>query len=56
MPLRDRYLSGRLFRGTGAIVDACYEAWNRLIAEPRCIQSLTDFEWGSTGQSIISLV
>jgi hypothetical protein len=43
--LRDRYLSGRLFSGTGAIVDACCEAWNRLIAEPGRIQSLTDFEW-----------
>lgn len=42
---RDRYLSGRLFSGTGAIVDACCEAWNRLIAEPGRIQSLTNFEW-----------
>ena len=43
--LRDRYLSGRLFSGTGAIVDACCEAWNRLIAETGRIQSLTDVEW-----------
>lgn len=43
--LRDRYLSGRLFSGTGAIVDACCEAWSRLIAEPGRIQSLTDIEW-----------
>ena len=43
--LRDRYLSGRLFNGTRAIVDACCEAWNKLIAETGRIQSLTDFEW-----------
>lgn len=43
--LRDRYLSGRLFGGTRAIVDACCEAWNKLIAETGRIQSLTDFEW-----------
>ena len=43
--LRDRYLSGRLFSGTRAIVDACCEAWNKLIAETGRIQSLTDFEW-----------
>ena len=42
--LRDRYLSGRLFDGTRAIVDACCDAWNKLIAENGCIQSLTDFE------------
>jgi hypothetical protein len=43
--LRDRYLSARLFSGTRAIVDACCEAWNKLIAETGRIQSLTDFEW-----------
>jgi hypothetical protein len=43
--LRDRYLSGRLFDGTRAILDACCEAWNKLIAETGRIRSLTDFEW-----------
>ena len=43
--LRDRYLSGRLFPGTRAIVDACCGAWNSLIAETGRIRSLTDFEW-----------
>lgn len=43
--LRDRYLAGRLFSGTRAIVDTCCKEWNRLIAEPGRIQSLTDFEW-----------
>ena len=31
--LRDRYLSGRLFSGTRAIVGACCAGWNSLIAE-----------------------
>jgi transposase len=43
--LRDRYLSGRLFAGTRAIVDACCSAWNSLIAEAGRIRSLTDFAW-----------
>lgn len=43
--LRDRYLSGRLFPGTRAIVDACCDAWNNLVAEPGRIRSLADFEW-----------
>lgn len=43
--LRDRYLSGRLFSGTPAIIDACCTAWNNLIAETDRIRSLTDFDW-----------
>ena len=43
--LRDRYLSGWLFSGTRAIVDACCTAWNNLIAETGRIRSLTDFKW-----------
>ncbi|GGC73910.1 hypothetical protein GCM10011504_58940 [Siccirubricoccus deserti] len=43
--LRDRYLLGRLFGDTRAIINACCEAWNKLIAETGRIQSLTDFEW-----------
>ena len=43
--LRDRYLSGRLFAGEQAIVDACCAAWNSLIAETGRIRCLTDFAW-----------
>lgn len=43
--LRDRYLSGRLFTGTRAVVDACCDAWNSLMAEAGRIRSLTDFAW-----------
>ncbi len=43
--LRDRYLSGRSFRNTRAIVDACCEAWNALTAEAGRMRSLTNYEW-----------
>jgi hypothetical protein len=43
--LRNRYLSGRLFGGTRAIVDACCEAWNKLVGETGRIQALTDVVW-----------
>jgi DDE superfamily endonuclease len=43
--LRDRYLSGRLFTDTAAIIDACCDAWRRLVEETGRIRSLTDFEW-----------
>ena len=43
--LRDRYLPGRLFPGTPAMVEACCIAWNSLIAETGRIRSLTDFAW-----------
>jgi transposase len=43
--LRDRDLSGRLFSGTEAIVDACCAAWNSLIAETERIRARTDFDW-----------
>jgi len=42
---RDRYLSGRLFSGTRAILDACCAAWNNLIAKTGRIRALTDFHW-----------
>ncbi len=43
--LRDHFLSGRLFIGTSAIINACCDAWHQLLAEPGRIQSLTDFDW-----------
>ena len=41
--LRERFLSLRLFADLGAIIDGCCDAWNRLIAEPGRIASLTDY-------------
>ena len=43
--LRDRHLSHRLFRDVAAVVDAGCAAWNRLLAEPGRIRSLTACPW-----------
>ena len=43
--LRDRYLSGCLLTDDAAIVDACCNAWNRLLAETGRIRSLADRPW-----------
>ena len=38
--LRERFLSHRLFDTVDAIVDACCDAWNALLAEPGRVASL----------------
>ena len=43
--LRERYLSLRLFADLDDIIDGCCDAWNRLIAEPGRIASLTDYPY-----------
>ena len=43
--LRERFLSLRVFADHRAIVDACCEAWNRLVAEPGRLRSLCDQPW-----------
>ena len=43
--LRERFLSLRVFAGYRAIVDACCEAWNRLVADPGRLRSLCDQPW-----------
>jgi hypothetical protein len=43
--LRDRHLSHRLFRDVAAVVGASCAAWNRLLAEPGRVRSLTAFPW-----------
>jgi len=43
--LRDRYLSGCLFRDEAAIVEACCKAWNHLVQETGRIRSLADRSW-----------
>ncbi len=43
--LRERFLSLRVFAGYRAVVDACCEAWNRLVAEPGRLRSLCDQPW-----------
>jgi transposase len=43
--LRERLLSHRVFRDLAAVVDAASAAWNRLVAEPGRVRSLTRFPW-----------
>jgi transposase len=43
--LRQRFLSLRVLADYRAIVDACCDAWNRLIAEPGRLRSLCDQPW-----------
>jgi len=48
--LRQTYLSNRVFKNWEAIVDACCDAWNRLIAETGRIKSIATRSWAATGQ------
>ena len=43
--LRERFLSHRLFADFDAIVDSCCDAWNRLLAEPGRLASLTNYPY-----------
>ena len=43
--LRERFLSLRVFADHRAIVDACRDAWRRLVAEPGRLRSLCDQPW-----------
>jgi transposase len=43
--LRERFLSLRLLHSTDDIIDACCDAWMRLVAEPDRIKSLCNYPW-----------
>ena len=43
--LRDRYLSGCLFADEATIVEACCNAWHRLLEETGRIRSLAGRPW-----------
>ena len=43
--LRERFLSLRVFKDYPAIVAACCQAWDRLVAEPGRLRSLCDQPW-----------
>jgi transposase len=45
--LRQNKLSNRVFNSYEAIVDACCDAWNALIAEPGRIKSIATRSWAS---------
>jgi hypothetical protein len=43
--LRRRDLANRVFADLGEVVEACCQAWNRLVADTGRLVSLTDFAW-----------
>ena len=43
--LKDNQLSHRVFGDTTEIIDACCDAWNRLLAETGRIRSLCSYPW-----------
>ena len=43
--LKERFLSHRVFKDMTAIIDACCEAWNSLLAETGRISSLANMPW-----------
>jgi transposase len=43
--LRQNHLANRVFDTYEAIVDACCDAWNKLIAEPERITSIATRKW-----------
>ena len=48
--LRQTWLSNRIFDDYDAILDAGCEAWNKLIARPYLISSITARQWARVGQ------
>ncbi len=47
--MRDNWLSNRIFENYEAIVDACCDAWNRLIDRPWKIMSIGLRKWAHEG-------
>jgi len=47
--IRDNWLSNRIFENYEAIVDACCDAWNRLIDRPWKIMSIGLRKWAHEG-------
>ena len=48
--LRSNKLSNRVFETYEAIIDACCEAWNWLIAQPDRITSIGTHAWAQVNQ------
>ncbi len=48
--LRQTYLSNRVFESYTAILDACQNAWRKLLAETGRITSIATREWATIGQ------
>ncbi len=45
--LRQNWLSNRVFESYDAILEACCNAWNRLLAQPETITSIGMREWAN---------
>jgi transposase len=50
--LRQNYLGNRVFANYTAILDACQDAWRKLLAETGRITSIAQRDWASVGQSL----
>ena len=50
--LRQNYLGNRLFADYAAILDACQDAWRRLLAETGRITSIAQRKWAIIGQPL----
>src|SRR6202521_4271959 len=50
--MRQNYLSNLVFAGYTAIVDACQNAWRRLLNEPGRIASIATRDWATIGQPL----
>jgi transposase len=48
--LRQTYLSNRIFPTYAAILDACQDAWQKLLAETGRIESIATRKWAIIGQ------
>ena len=50
--MRQNYLSNRVFDGYEAILDACQDAWRKLLAETNRIATLAERPWAIIGQTL----
>lgn len=50
--LRQTYLSNRVFASYDDVIDACSQAWNKLLAEAGRIASIATRRWATIGQSL----
>ena len=50
--LRQTYLSNRVFPTYAAIIDACQDAWRKLLAETGRIASIATRQWAVIGQTL----
>lgn len=50
--MRQTWLSNRVYDNYAAIREACCEAWNRLIADPKRITSIGTRDWAIIGDNL----